>query len=138
MFFIGALFFLGLFFMIRKRAHWSIAAVCAILGGGALALSWVGKLLRTLLVHIVNFIVGLFPGAIGAPAVIGAISLFLLIIVAVDVWNDKRLDQFGQYAAIALPVLLLAAGGTVGATGGGVVSQIGAAAHSLLGPLIGG
>ena len=138
MFFIGALFFLGLFFVIHKKAHWLIAAPCAILGGGALALSWAGELLRDGLVDVVRFVAGLFPISVVPGTVIAAISLFLVIIVAIDVWNDKRLDKFGQYAAIALPVLLLAAGGTVGATGGDVVSQLGAAAYGLLGPAIGG
>lgn len=138
MFTIGAAFFLGLFFMIHKKAHWSIAAAFAILGGGCLALSWAGGLLRSLLVTVIGFIAGLFPGTLPAGAVIGAVSLFLLIIVAVDVWNDKRLDKFGMYASIALPVLFLAAGGSVGATGGSAAHQIAGAARGLLGPLIGG
>lgn len=138
MFFIGALFFLGLFFVIHKKAHWLIAAPCAILGGGALALSWVGELLRTILIRVIGFVAGLFPESVAPGTVIAAISLFLLIIVAIDVWNDKRLDKFGQYAAIALPVLFLAASGKVGAAGGDVVSQLGAAAHGVLGPMIGG
>lgn len=138
MFTIGAAFFLGLFFKVHKKAHWAIGAAFAVLGGGCLALSWVGGLLRSVLVKVIGFVAGLFPEVVPAGAVIGAISLFLLIIVAIDVWNDKRLDHFGMYAAIALPVLLLAAGGTVGATGGSAAHQIAAAARGLLGPLIGG
>lgn len=138
MFTIGAAFFLGLFFMVHKKAHWAIGAALAILGGGCLALSWAGDLLRTLLIKVIGFVTGLFPEVVPAGAVIGAVSLFLLIIVAIDVWNDKRLDKFGMYAAIALPVLLLAAGGTVGAAGGSAANQIAAAARGLLGPLIGG
>lgn len=138
MFTIGAAFFLGLFFKVHKKAHWAIGSLLAIAGGACLALSWAGDLLDWLLVNVIRFVAGLFPEVVPAGAVIAAVCLFLVIIVAIDVWNDKRLDHFGMYSAIALPVLLLAAGGMVGAAGGSATSQLGTAVRGVLGPVIGG
>ncbi|PSK96034.1 hypothetical protein CLV63_113197 [Murinocardiopsis flavida] len=138
MYFVGAVFCLALFAAIRKKVHWCVAAPLAVFGGALLALSWVGSWLTWALTGILGFVLGLLPEPVPAATLIAGASLFLLIVVAADVWKDRKLDAAGQYAAIGLPTLLLAAGGGVGATGTSVVSQIGGAATGLLGPLIGG
>ena len=138
MYTLGAVFCLALFWVLRRRAGWWVTAPLALFGGALLALSWMGGLITAALSWVIEFVVGLIPDPPSASAVIAAVALGLFIVVVVDIWKDKKLDGRGQLAAIGLPVLFMAAGGSVGAAGSGAVAQIGAAASGLFGPLVGG
>lgn len=137
MFFVGAALCLALFWFVRRKAHWLISAFLAVFGGALLAYSFLGGWLIALLGWVIGFVVGLFPEPVSASQVTAAVCVFVLVMVAIDVWHDKRLDSHGQWAAICLPVLLLAAGGGVGATGSAVVDGLVGAATAMFGPLLG-
>ncbi len=137
MYLIGAALCLGLFWFVRRKVHWIFAAVLAIIGGTLLAYSFLGGWITALLTWVIGFVVGLFPEPVSVNSVVAAICVFVLVMVGTDVWRDRRLDEHGQWAAICLPVLLLAAGGAVGTTGSTVVSAVAGAGTSIVGPLLG-
>jgi hypothetical protein len=137
MYTIGAALCLSLFWFLRKKAHWSIAAFFAVAGGALFAFSFLGGWATSLILWVLGFVLGLFPEPIPAASALAAIAVFFLVMVAIDVWNDRRLDQHGQWAAICLPVVLLAAGGAVGGVGGSVVTSLAGAGTNIFGPLLG-
>ncbi|MFE6309305.1 hypothetical protein [Nocardiopsis sp. NPDC057823] len=137
MFTIGAALCLALFWFLRKKAHWLISGFFAVFGGALFAFSFLGGWATNLILWVLGFALGLFPEPISAGSVLAAIAVFFLVMVAIDVWRDRKLDEHGQWAAICLPVVLLAAGGSVGGVGGGVVSSLAAAGTSIFGPLLG-
>ncbi|MEU3020189.1 hypothetical protein ABZ635_22660 [Nocardiopsis sp. NPDC007018] len=137
MFFVGAALCLSLFWFVRKKAHWTISGFLAVIGGASLAYSFLGGWIIALLTWIIGFITGLFPEPISPNSVVAAVCVFVLVLVVTDVWKDKKLDEHGQWAAICLPVLLLAAGGGVGATGATVVDGIAGAGSNIFGPVLG-
>ncbi|CAL9623416.1 hypothetical protein SUDANB121_05901 (plasmid) [Nocardiopsis dassonvillei] len=137
MFTIGAILCLALFWFLRKKAHWLISGFFAVFGGALFAFSFLGGWATNLITWVLGFVLGLFPEPISVGAVLAAIAVFFLVMVAIDVWRDRKLDEHGQWAAICLPVVLLAAGGSVGGVGGGVVSNLAAAGTNIFGPLLG-
>lgn len=137
MFTIGAILCLALFWCLRKKAHWIISGFFAVFGGALFAFSFLGGWATNLITWVLGFILGLFPEHVAVGAVLAAIAVFFLVMVGIDVWRDRRLDEHGQWAAICLPVVLLAAGGSVGGVGGSVVTSIAGAGTSIFGPLLG-
>lgn len=137
MFTLGAALCLALFWFLRRKAHWIISGFFAVFGGALFAFSFLGGWATNILLWVLGFVLGLFPEAISPASALAAIAVFFLVMVGIDVWNDRRLDQHGQWAAICLPVVLLAAGGSVGGVGGGVVASLASAGTSMFGPLLG-
>ncbi|MGW8438832.1 hypothetical protein ACWGKS_27100 [Nocardiopsis sp. NPDC055879] len=137
MFTIGAILCLALFWFLRKKAHWLISGFFAVFGGALFAFSFLGGWASQLILWVLGFLLGLFPEAISAAAALSAIAVFFLVMVAIDVWRDKKLDEYGQWCAICLPVVLLAAGGSMGSVGGSVVTSMADAGTSMFGPLLG-
>lgn len=137
MFTIGAVLCLSLFWFLRRKAHWMISGFFAVFGGALLAFSFLGGWATNLIIWVLGFLLGLFPEPISAGSVLAAIAVFFVVMVAIDVWRDRRLDEHGQWAAICLPVVLLAAGGSVGGVGSSVVTSIAGAGTSIFGPLLG-
>ncbi|MGW5880267.1 hypothetical protein ACWFMI_27345 [Nocardiopsis terrae] len=137
MFTIGALLCLALFWFLRRKAHWLISGFFAVFGGALFAFSFLGGWASQLILWVLGFLLGLFPEPISAASALAAVAVFFLVIVAIDVWRDKKLDEYGQWCAICLPVVLLAAGGDVGAVGGDVVTSMAGAGTSMFGPLLG-
>ena len=137
MFTIGAILCLALFWFLRKKAHWLISGFFAVFGGALFAFSFLGGWATTAILWVLGFVLGLFPEPISAASALAAIAVFFLVMVGVDVWNDRKLDEYGQWCAICLPVVVLAAGGGVGATGSAVVDGLVGAATAMFGPLLG-
>ncbi|GAB3214276.1 hypothetical protein GCM10027294_53340 [Marinactinospora endophytica] len=137
MYTIGAAFCLGLFWLIRKKVHWIISAALAVLGGALFALSFLGDWAIAVITWVLGFALGLLPEPVSVSAVLAAVSLFVVVMVATDAWKDKKLDEHGQWAAICLPILVLAASGSVGATGTAVVDAVAGAGTGVFGPLLG-
>lgn len=137
MFTVGAALCLALFWFLRKKAHWLISGFFAVFGGALFAFSFLGGWATTAILWVLGFVLGLFPEPISAASALAAIAVFFLVMVGVDVWNDRKLDEYGQWAAICLPVVVLAAGGGVGATGSAVVDGLVGAATAMFGPLLG-
>lgn len=137
MFTVGAALCLALFWFLRKKAHWIISAFFAVFGGALFAFSFLGGWASTAITWTLGFVLGLFPEPISAGAALSAIAVFFLVMVAIDVWTDKKLDEYGQWCAICLPVVLLAAGGAMGSVGGSAVTSMAGAGTSMFGPLLG-
>lgn len=137
MFTIGSALCLALFWFLRKKAHWLISGFFAVFGGALFAFSFLGGWATTIITWTLGFLLGLFPEAISVASVLAAVAAFFLVIVAIDVWNDKKLDEYGQWCAICLPVVLLAAGGDMGSVGGDVVGSMAGAGTDIFGPLLG-
>lgn len=137
MYTIGAILCLALFWFLRKKAHWLISGFFAVFGGALFAFSFLGGWATNLLNWVLGFVLGLFPEPIPVGGVLAAIAVFFLVMVAIDVWRDRRLDEYGQWCAICLPVVLLAAGGAVGGVGGNVVTSMADAGTGIFGPLLG-
>jgi len=134
---VGAALCLALFWFLRKKAHWIISAFFAVFGGALFAFSFLGGWASTAITWTLGFVLGLFPEPISAGAALSAIAVFFLVMVAIDVWTDKKLDEYGQWCAICLPVVLLAAGGAMGSVGGSAVTSMAGAGTSMFGPLLG-
>ncbi|MES0838352.1 hypothetical protein [Nocardiopsis tropica] len=137
MFTIGAALCLALFWFLRTKAHWIISAFFAVFGGALFAFSFLGGWASTAITWTLGFVLGLFPETISTGAALSAIAVFFVVMVAIDVWNDRKLDEYGQWCAICLPVVLLAAGGAMGSVGGSVVTSMAGAGTSMFGPLLG-
>jgi hypothetical protein len=135
---LGAAVCLTLFWFIRSKVHWIIAAVLAALGGALLAYSFLGGWIATAITWVLGFALSLLPEPVSTGSVFAAIALVMAVMVAVDGWKDRRLDEHGQWAAICLPVLVLMASGSVGATGTAVVDGIAGAGTGVFGTLLGG
>lgn len=137
MFTVGAILCLALFWFLRRKAHWIISGFFAVFGGALFAFSFLGGWATNIITWVLGFVLGLFPEAISVASVLSAVAVFCLVMMAIDVWRDKRLDEYGQWCAICLPVVLLAAGGSVGGVGGTVVSNMADAGTGIFGPLLG-
>ncbi|MGW9351732.1 hypothetical protein [Nocardiopsis flavescens] len=137
MFTLGAILCLALFWFLRRKAHWIISGFFAVFGGALFAFSFLGGWASSLITVVLGFALGLFPEPISVGAVLAAIAVFFVVMVAIDVWRDRRLDEHGQWAAICLPVVLLAAGGAVGGVGGSIVTSLASAGTGMFGPLLG-
>ncbi|MET9713368.1 hypothetical protein [Nocardiopsis alba] len=137
MFTIGAALNLWLFWSLRKKVHWTIAAFFAVMAGVFISMSFVGPWITGLILWVLDFVLGMIPDAISPGSLIAGVCFALLVAIIVDVKNDKRLDEHGQWAAICLPVLLLASGGMIGGVGGDVVYNVAGAGTSIFGPLLG-
>ena len=137
MFTVGAVLCLALFWFLRKKAHWILSGFFAVFGGALFAFSFLGGWATTAITWTLGFVLGLFPEPISAGSVLAAVAVFFLVMVAVDVWRDRRLDEYGQWAAICLPVVILAAGGSMGSVGGNAVGGLRDAASAMFGPLLG-
>ena len=137
MFTIGAVLCLSLFWFLRKNAHWIISAFFAILGGAFFAVGFFGGLTAKGIVWAEGFVLSLIPEAVNPGSAISAIVVFFLVMVGIDVWRDKKLDEYGQWCAVCLPALILCAGGAIGGTGGDVVYSVAGAGTSIVGPLLG-
>jgi hypothetical protein len=137
MFTIGAALCLSLFWFLRKKAHWLISGFFAVIGGAFFAVGFFGGLVAMVVVWIEGFALGLIPEPVNTGSAIAAICVFALVMVVVDVWRDKKLDEGGQWAAVCLPVLLLAAGGAMGGVGGDVVYSVAGAGTDVFGPVLG-
>ncbi|WP_017590820.1 hypothetical protein [Nocardiopsis ganjiahuensis] len=137
MFTIGSILCLALFWVLRKKVHWLISGFFAVIGGTFFAMSFLGGWATDLVLWVVGFLLSLIPDAVSSGTAIAAICAFLLVVAGADVWRDKRLDEHGQWAAICLPVLLLAAGGAIGGVGGDVVYNVAGAGTNIFGPLLG-
>lgn len=137
MYTIGAALCLALFWFVRTKAHWIISAFFAVAGGSLFAFSFLGGWATNLINWVLGFVLALFPEPIPAASALAAIAVFFLVMVGIDVWNDKKLDQYGQWCAICLPVVILAAGGAVGGVGGSVVTSLAGAGTNIFGPLLG-
>ncbi|KOX18057.1 hypothetical protein [Nocardiopsis sp. NRRL B-16309] len=137
MFTVGAILCLALFWFVRTKAHWLISGFFAVFGGALFAFSFLGGWASTLILWVLGFILGLLPESISAGSVLAAVAVFFVVMVGIDVWRNKKLDEGGQWAAICLPVVLLAAGGAVGGVGGSVVTSLADAGTGIFGPLLG-
>ncbi|WP_116247731.1 hypothetical protein [Nocardiopsis sp. FIRDI 009] len=137
MFTVGAILCLSLFWFLRRKAHWLISGFFAVFGGALFAFSFLGGWATDLITWTLGFVLSLFPEPIPAASVLAAIAVFFLVMVGIDVWRDKKLDEYGQWAAICLPVVILAAGGDVGQVGGTAITSLADAGTSMFGPLLG-
>lgn len=137
MFTIGSALCLALFWFLRKKAHWLISGFFAVFGGALFAFSFLGGWAGTIITWTLGLVLGLFPEAISPAQALAAVAVFFLVVMGIDVWRDKRLDEHGQWCAICLPVVIMVAGGDVGAVGGAVVGSMAGAGTDIFGPLLG-
>lgn len=138
MYTLGAVLCLALFWFLRKKAHWLISGFFAVFGGALFAFSFLGGWAAALIDWGLGFVLGLLPEPVPVGVALAAIAVFFLVMVGMDVWKDKRLDEYGQWCAICLPVVLLSASGSVGMVGSDAVTSMATTGTNIFGPLLGG
>jgi hypothetical protein len=128
---------IGLFLVFRKssKTPWWLKAALAVIGGSALAETWLGNQIADLLLGAAGWVGGMFGWS--PTQSVGVLILLWSAAVVLDIAADRRADSIAMMGLILLPILFTVGSGPIAEGGSQLTAAVQQLGQNLFGPLIG-